>query len=85
MAIIIIVIIATSVSLMVPQAPNTTVTGKTMAPGEVTTGVAIGATILFLFVFLGVLCGCLCWYLRKIAIRRRKKENQHIVDQFVAE
>ena len=82
----IIVIIATLVSLtitLVAQASNTT--GKTRASGEVITGVAVGATILVLFVFLGILFGCLCWYLRKIAKRRHKKENQRIVDQFVAE
>ena len=68
---------------LVAQAPNTT--GKTALSGEVITGVAVGAAILVLFVFLGILCGCLCWYLRKKAKRRRKKENQHIVDQFVTE
>ena len=80
--------IVASVSLtitLVAQAPNTTV--KTRLSGEVITGVtvAVSATTLVLIVFLGILCGYLCWYLRKKAKRRRKKENQHIVDQFIAE
>ena len=53
---------------------------------EMINGVAVGATILVFFVFLGVLtCGYLRWYLKKKAKRRLKKESQYIVDQFVAE
>ena len=61
-------------------------TGKTRLSREVITGAAIGATILVLFVFLGIaICGCLRLYRRKKVTRRPKKENQHniIVDQSV--
>lgn len=68
---------------LVAHAPNTT--EKARPSGEVITGMAVGATVLILFVFLSILLGYLRLYLRKKATRRHKKENQHIVDDFIAE